>query len=1125
MDDNTLVEGYLNILKTEEGTGYHSDMAGKTTRPYGVLHTMGLDPNNYSDDPTGRSLAKDVVKKHLEALRKQKIDFDNMPTSMKLVALDTHYNLGTFNSTPSFKKALQNKNYKKALYETLDVITAYDPSTKKNAISSGHAGRRARFYNYAAQDLDLPLITEVKADKKRPVVTYTTEGGDLARKVVFKQSKYHTMSKPGIRDMTKEAGIIFRPDIEDTSGFQPFKKEDQFIDQKSPIEDTGIINNVDDTLKRESNEQVTEDSILDKAKKSVSDLFEPRKRIVQSGDTLINIAKDEGLTFSELLSMNPELASDPDDIKVDQSINVSKAGLLGKGMTLGETNIGFNKGGSVTMAQQMDMFEEGGLLQEGGTVDPVSGNDVPVGSLQEEVRDDIPAQLSEGEFVMPADVVRYHGLDKMMALRDEAKAGLSRMEAMGQMGNAEEATIPDGIPFNMEDLELEEEDEGPMEMQVGGYVPYSPYSMEAAPTTPSKGVQPTFEQLMPTTSGQYSEIKTFVNDAGMIMNIPFIGGKPIYPVPPGYKLKQTGPVSPEMPTAPMVQTRAPEVKPEGREERDDTADRYDAIRQTKELLGVTGTEGFDVTNLIPGVGFISGLLGKESPKIGGRTQQMGPPTEKVYRARERAARNLGIDITGNVGFNKGDVDPASGGVFNRYGISTNPETGDAIGTGSDASYATFTDFTNVISAGNKAGWRGGFIGTQDSSAYKGLNETQRQKYDDFLGYLEAETNADKPLTELPSPKPEVPTTQTEMLLDEPAAVETRRPDMLDTQPAYRQPMYDAEVRRVPLEELYPNMAQPEDEKFIDFPSEAKPEPDIGFADTWMDESYTPTPTDKYAREAARETGIDPLGLMRPKQDESFAKAQEAAGRRREEIIARANAREAEIARREADFAKRQEEDAAIARQEQREKDRAATEEREQRGAIRQAAKEKAEAERKQRERENLAAAAEADKDRTSTKNKHGFSDDRVRDDQGTATGVDKSGRISYDKDHDWSKPTQTKVKEEKGDGGDKPGKIVCTEMYRQTQLDDWTKAIKIWDVYQKKHLTPYHEKGYHWLFKPYVQGMKKSNLLTKFGAYLAKQRTQHLRHVLTKGRAKDSIVGNVWCKIIHPIVYLAGRIK
>ena len=98
-------------------------------------------------------------------------------------------------------------------------------------------------------------------------------------------------------------------------------------------------------------------------------------------------------------------------------------------------------------------------------------------------------------------------------------------------------------------------------------------------------------------------------------------------------------------------------------------------------------------------------------------------------------------------------------------------------------------------------------------------------------------------------------------------------------------------------------------------------------------------------------------------------------------------------------------------------------------------------------------------------------------------------------------------------------------MYRQTQLDDWAKAIKIWDVYQRRYLTPLHEVGYHWLFKPYVRGMKNNSTLTSLGAYLAKERTQHLRHILTKGRAKDSLVGNVWCKIIHPIVYLAGKIK
>ena len=136
----------------------------------------------------------------------------------------------------------------------------------------------------------------------------------------------------------------------------------------------------------------------------------------------------------------------------------------------------FNKGGS--LAKQMEMFEEGGLKDEGGSVDPISGNDVPIGSTKEEVRDDIPAQLSEGEFVFPADVVRFIGLEKLMMMRQEAKAGLKRMEDMGQMGNSEEATLPDDMPFTMDDLDIDEEDTqsnfnqgGVVSMAEGGTTP------------------------------------------------------------------------------------------------------------------------------------------------------------------------------------------------------------------------------------------------------------------------------------------------------------------------------------------------------------------------------------------------------------------------------------------------------------------------------------------------------------------------------------------------------------------------------------------------------------------------------------------------------------------------------
>ena len=45
--------------------------------------------------------------------------------------------------------------------------------------------------------------------------------------------------------------------------------------------------------------------------------------------------------------------------------------------------------------------------------------------------------------------------------------GLKMMEAMGQMGNSEEATMPDDLPFDINDLDMDDEPE----YNVGGFVP------------------------------------------------------------------------------------------------------------------------------------------------------------------------------------------------------------------------------------------------------------------------------------------------------------------------------------------------------------------------------------------------------------------------------------------------------------------------------------------------------------------------------------------------------------------------------------------------------------------------------------------------------------------------------
>jgi len=254
----------------------------------------------------------------------------------------------------------------------------------------------------------------------------------------------------------------------------------------------------------------------------------------------------------------------------------------------------FNKGGT-PMYNQMEQFEDGGLRDEGGTVDEVSGNEVPVGGTKKGVRDDIPAMVSEGEFIFPEDVTRYIGLDKLMQLRQDAKMGLKKMEAMGQMGNGDEATMDDDIPFEMADLiivggPMEEPQEkykgGVLHAQQGTYVgqqpatgiagyqpsmyanraPINPYQYQApasaftpptyqntqvAPSQPTSGYMPKFVGqgvTRKTVTGRetpkveaeqfvediYLDVKYINRETGDIRTFKFYEGEPISEIPAGY---------------------------------------------------------------------------------------------------------------------------------------------------------------------------------------------------------------------------------------------------------------------------------------------------------------------------------------------------------------------------------------------------------------------------------------------------------------------------------------------------------------------------------------------------------------------------------------------------------------
>ena len=376
-------------------------------------------------------------------------------------------------------------------------------------------------------------------------------------------------------------------------------------------------------------------------------------------------------------------------------------GLFG-GMTEGdprymknEGGLMLQKGGAIPMDRQMSMFDEGGLEDDGGTVDPVSGNDVPPGSTQEEVRDDIPAQLSEGEFVFPADVVRYIGLGNLMTIRQEAKMGLKMMDEMGQMGNSEEATMPDDLPFDINDLDMEDEDEynTRQEFAVGGMPTPNPNTgvyYNPATTAPTTGVAavpqqaasqqyvqpvrpqqaavptmraykpseiPTFTQTIGSTPGQYDELREYKNESGEVRQIPFKAGQPIYPIPEGFTY-----VDPEATKTEEVTTTPTDVKTQTtrvREEPEGDAGvgqggAFGDMEKMNQRNNLSKSLGFTtMETLLEGVGGTFGTYGKDS--IGKRTgtgyiigeggQLLDPLTGTLIRGGDTSMNPINI-ITG-----------------------------------------------------------------------------------------------------------------------------------------------------------------------------------------------------------------------------------------------------------------------------------------------------------------------------------------------------------------------------------------------------------------------------------------------------------------------------------------------
>ena len=459
----------------------------------------------------------------------------------------------------------------------------------------------------------------------------------------------------------------------------------------------------------------------------------------------------------------------------------------------------FNEGGipmkKDIQAQQLEMFGDvGKMAKKKMPNDPISGNEIPKGSVAEEVRDDIPAQLSEGEFVLPADVVRYHGLEKLMKLRQEAKGGINMMDNMGQMGNSEEATMSDDMPFKPQ-------------MAVGGAVPginvtqptqqmvkpsiYSAPNIQpvvtpqvAVPTQPTYTAQtiPQYQQQQPTNTAatpsfgglvgapfgqlQESTTKKYVNpETGEELYIPFVNGQPIYPIPTGFK-EESEIVKEEEKKDPVAsQTQTTQVTDSGGG--DDGGRQAPQTKEYQIASTMTGKSGLadafkEIGSFLlsPGIkiggAVASALSGKSDaqrlldgvPSYGTPDFPVDDPyaTAEDYAGTGLSPINLNEEYAKQAGYaSLADMSANLGGITPTFKRGTKPgevsmDTGYTFNAAGESraddgtvAYSSFADFVDNMKASVKSGWHGGAGYTK--AQYNSLSDKAKENYKNHVSIL------------------------------------------------------------------------------------------------------------------------------------------------------------------------------------------------------------------------------------------------------------------------------------------------------------------------------------------------------------------------------------------------------
>lgn len=138
------------------------------------------------------------------------------------------------------------------------------------------------------------------------------------------------------------------------------------------------------------------------------------------------------------------------------------------------------------------------------------------GATSADTKDVVDAKVAEGEFIFPANVVRFIGIDKLKKMMMKAEEELSTMEQEGLVGG--------GAP---------QQDAPQQAFAEGGMPVREPFNPQAFSAVGSTLYQPPVPEVIDTPK-KATEVKNYVNDKGQILPVTFVNGQPSTQIPPGF---------------------------------------------------------------------------------------------------------------------------------------------------------------------------------------------------------------------------------------------------------------------------------------------------------------------------------------------------------------------------------------------------------------------------------------------------------------------------------------------------------------------------------------------------------------------------------------------------------------